>query len=788
MSLKKWLSSGSNSSTNDKDSTTIAPNSILANNTQNQSNGKDENSTSAQGSGSSSVSSHKEKHHNCGNIPEEDERDEAIIFEDEKNINHHHNSIQHKSSSITGGGTISTTLHPDYPFGDGSDKVFGMENFGYTCYCNSIVQCLYYTKAFRLEILKNPTSRDLNSRIRKSSMPGNKAHITITNAHHLNPSNNNGNSNEGKTVRQSLGRRTSSFFGRNKKDSITDDESEQNNDTKQPNQPPQQQSQAQQQTQQTQQHNGQTITIPNIKSNSNQVIVGKTDDPNANSDARKRAALFKGPILNVDHSLVDYDMKVSLFTSLKDLFESMIENDSKTGVVSPSYLIETLKKENELFRSTMHQDAHEFLNFLLNEVIDTINTIHNTRKNALHELFEGLLTNQTKCLTCENVSSRDETFLDLSIDLTDNETLETCLKQFSASEMLNGGNKFYCDNCHSLQEAEKKMGLRKLPKILALHLKRFKYSEEHQRNVKLFQKIKYPLYLKLESDIPAEKPEDGLKFYQLYGVVVHIGGGPHHGHYVALVKTIQHGWLLFDDETVEKIDESFVLKFTGDSPDLATAYVLFYQEISEEQYDSNINGSTVKEEVPTSLEKDGGIEEKIIRVDSNNTSINSSQPSTVSSDNLNNNNKPPVRPPPTVLEPPQAEKSRFRTPSLSSIARLKPKSSQMTVNSQTNTTSSSSSSNITSNTSATTATPPLQPQPTASSSSIPQISNVSTLQPNSPVTEQPPQPPTSSGSTSSFWKRREKDPNKVNPVEEKEKKKNRMSVNFGFRKNSNNNS
>jgi len=786
MSLKKWLNNGSSSPSNlpvttssipaniandSLLSSTPPPNSTLANNISTSNGIPKDGSNSSSSSLNSQKQSQQSQQHDCGDIQEEPEEDGETtpIFD-------------------------MNELNPDFPYGDGSDKIFGMENFGNTCYCNSIVQCLYYTKNFRLEVISHP-KRDIHQRIRKASMPGLKPHpaATLANNNNSNNSNdsngNNGNNNgnspntnsssyELKSIRMSLGRRTSSLFGRNKKESFTDEE---DHDAHQQQNTQQQQQQSQQQN--ARQQNGSqenVITVPNIKSNSNHVIVGKTDDPNSNVDARKRAALVKGPIINLDHSLVDYNMKNSLFTSLKDLFEAMIEHESKRGVVSPSYLVETLKRENELFRSTMHQDAHEFLNFLLNEVIDTINTMQNSKKNELHNLFEGLLTNQTKCLTCENVSSRDETFLDLSIDLTDNETLETCLKQFSASEMLNGSNKFYCDNCHSLQEAEKKMGLRKLPKILALHLKRFKYSEEHQHNVKLFQKIKYPLYFKLESDIPSEKQEDGLKFYELYGVVVHIGGGPHHGHYVALVKTIQHGWLLFDDETVEKIDEKFVLRFTGDSPDLATAYVLFYQEISKEAYEEVIN-KPINEEITNKSEKNG-VEEKIIRVNSNNTSsISSSQPSTMSSsennnnNNNNNNNHTPdsklTRPPPSVVVETPQEKGKLRTPSFSSIARLKSKSSTNTIVSTINTSTPPSS----------ISTPPTS----AGAGGIPQLNNTSskeTIQSNSST-------PTST-TGSSFWKKKDSKTEDKEKFTEEDKdaairKKNRMSMRFGFKKNQN---
>ena len=74
----------------------------------------------------------------------------------------------------------------------------------------------------------------------------------------------------------------------------------------------------------------------------------------------------------------------------------------------------------------------------------------------VHRLFEGTLTSETRCLTCETVSSRDESFLDLSIDIEQNSSVTACLRQFSASEMLYQRNKFFCDSCCDLQEAEKR--------------------------------------------------------------------------------------------------------------------------------------------------------------------------------------------------------------------------------------------------------------------------------------------------------------------------------------------
>lgn len=41
-------------------------------------------------------------------------------------------------------------------------------------------------------------------------------------------------------------------------------------------------------------------------------------------------------------------------------------------MIGPKKFISKLKKENELFRGYMQQDAHEFLNYLLNEISDTL--------------------------------------------------------------------------------------------------------------------------------------------------------------------------------------------------------------------------------------------------------------------------------------------------------------------------------------------------------------------------------------------------------------------------------
>lgn len=363
---------------------------------------------------------------------------------------------------------------------------------------------------------------------------------------------------------------------------------------------------------------------PPPKSN---VVVPQSQQKPEDKDSpeyKKKQALLAGPIMNMSYQNAStYEMSDSLYSSVKDIFEAVVHNQSRHGIISPSKLVEVLRRDNEMFRGQLHQDAHEFFNLLLNTMLDSIDDFEKKRLQAqedakktedeqenpetetepiqdtgtvsfpsllpvappsptkwLRDMFEGTLTSETRCLTCENVSQRDEPFLDLSVDLDQHTSVTSCLRRFSEEEMLCERNKFHCDNCGGLQEAEKRMKIKRLPKVLTLHLKRFKYTEDYGRLQKLFHKVVYPYHLRLFNT--TDDAEDPDRLYELYAVVVHIGGGPFHGHYVAVIKTQDRGWLLFDDEMVEPVDRSYVKNFFGDKPGLATAYVLFYQETTIE--------------------------------------------------------------------------------------------------------------------------------------------------------------------------------------------------------------
>lgn len=90
--------------------------------------------------------------------------------------------------------------------------------------------------------------------------------------------------------------------------------------------------------------------------------------------------------------------------------------------------------------------------------------------------------------------------------------------------MLCQKNKFFCDSCGGLQEAEKWMRIKKLPNILALHLKRFKYQEDQSRYIKLSYRVAFPFLLEPGSlSSTCQGAENSDKMYRLFAVIIHIG-------------------------------------------------------------------------------------------------------------------------------------------------------------------------------------------------------------------------------------------------------------------------
>lgn len=264
----------------------------------------------------------------------------------------------------------------------------------------------------------------------------------------------------------------------------------------------------------------------------------------------------KGKEIKTDDPPIEGD--VNMLSEIQDLFRRLEGSKKNSGRFDHKQWIKAIKKGNALFDNDEHHDSHEYVNWLLDSIHENYikarqdkpdpSSGYGPRESFVSEYFEGKLENTFMCLTCEHTKKRQEAFFNLSIDIEKNSSLTYCMQRFSVKELLNKGDKFQCEHCNSKQVATKEITVCKYPKLLLLHLKRFKIDPRTFSHQKLAFRIPYPEELRLQST-------DGVSTtYFLKGIIVHAGSGMLHGHYYSLVKS-QGKWMKFDDTKVEIVED-----------------------------------------------------------------------------------------------------------------------------------------------------------------------------------------------------------------------------------------
>ncbi|KRT80908.1 Peptidase, partial [Oryctes borbonicus] len=129
-------------------------------------------------------------------------------------------------------------------------------------------------------------------------------------------------------------------------------------------------------------------------------------------------------------------------------------------------------------------------------------------------------------------------------------SVQSCLNQFTACELMTSNNKVSCELCtkrYGGQEkktvyttATKQLLIYNPPAVLILHLKRFQVY--HFRPTKVSKHVTFPTLLDLapycskrSQSLPTFEVGQTQVLYSLYGVVEH-SGSIHGGHYVAYIK------------------------------------------------------------------------------------------------------------------------------------------------------------------------------------------------------------------------------------------------------------
>ncbi|KAG8506928.1 Ubiquitin carboxyl-terminal hydrolase 35 [Galemys pyrenaicus] len=180
---------------------------------------------------------------------------------------------------------------------------------------------------------------------------------------------------------------------------------------------------------------------------------------------------------------------------------------------------------------------------------------------------------------------------------------------FLSPERLTAENRYYCEPCASLQDAEKAVELSQGPRYLILTLLRFSFDLRTMRRRKILDDVSIPLLLRL--------PLAGGRgqAYDLCSVVVHSGVSSESGHYYCYAREgaarpaaaaadrpePENQWYLFNDTRVSFSSFESVSNVTSFFPK-DTAYVLVYRQRPREGAEAEPGSPRVRAE-PT-LHKD----------------------------------------------------------------------------------------------------------------------------------------------------------------------------------------
>mmetsp|Transcript_5033 Transcript_5033/g.7560 ORF Transcript_5033/g.7560 Transcript_5033/m.7560 type:complete len:592 (-) Transcript_5033:2246-4021(-) len=290
--------------------------------------------------------------------------------------------------------------------------------------------------------------------------------------------------------------------------------------------------------------------------------------------------------------------KGAVARSFGELLGSMwsLKQDTR-NIVNPLEFKKRIAQCAPMFSGYEQHDAHEFLTFLLDALHEDLNRCKSKPlvaevecdgndqersaarawegylrrdKSIIVDLFQGQLRSTLECLECKKVRIKFDSFQFLSVPIPQNQQhnldLEQCIEEFAMNETV----ECMCPHCAKNTLANKRLELWKLPPILIVHLKRFRF-DQNGRAHKLSHYIDFPI-ADLDLSPYCRSPQRDVPLYDLFAVIEH-RGNTNSGHYITRARNRVNGnWYFYDDSRVSPIPNMADITTDG-------AYVLFYSRV-----------------------------------------------------------------------------------------------------------------------------------------------------------------------------------------------------------------
>lgn len=232
---------------------------------------------------------------------------------------------------------------------------------------------------------------------------------------------------------------------------------------------------------------------------------------------------------------------------------------------------------------SIQEDSQEFYLKLMNRLKEGLGS------NSMNpsDVFQGEFTQIIACPEKEFTKFKVQKFKDISADVHGHTSLSMSLQELFEPEILSG----YVVPDHGEQEVEKQIFIRKLPKALCVHLKRFEFDMQQGRMMKIGQFMEFPTSLNISKYKDSNQPEgaggSSKGSYRLSAIVIHDGTSSV-GHYTCIARPsskAQEKWILFNDRIVSQTNMVDITQMAyggyekqlGQDFTSKNAYLLFYE-------------------------------------------------------------------------------------------------------------------------------------------------------------------------------------------------------------------
>ncbi|KAK9479196.1 hypothetical protein V1514DRAFT_328719 [Lipomyces japonicus] len=290
--------------------------------------------------------------------------------------------------------------------------------------------------------------------------------------------------------------------------------------------------------------------------------------------------IIRNDFLSGGHNSKNCRRENCLGCRIDEVFTEFFVSPTTTGF-GPAMLLTTAWKTQRSLAGYSEQDAHEFLQFMLDQLhatsdVNNSSLMHDDECGCIvHRTFCGQLQSDIICPNCDNMTGTVDPLMDLSLELRDRKagnrilSLQECLEKFTSPEKLE--TMYNCSFCKSKQLVTKRLSIKRLPLVLSIQLKRFEHA---LKSNKIDDHVPFPTELNMTSyttsSASSSSSSNNLRkayIYELFGVVCH-QGKINTGHYTCSMKNRDGVWFSFDDAMVTLSNEDQVLS--------SRAYLLFY--------------------------------------------------------------------------------------------------------------------------------------------------------------------------------------------------------------------